>query len=588
MDKTVRLWHISRSENLCTFKHSDFVPSIQFHPRDDRFFLAGSLDQKLRLWSIPDKSVAYWTQVPDMITSVSFTPDGKTCIAGTLGGLCVFYDTEGLKLQTQIHVKSTRGQNAKGSKITGIQAIYWPPGSDGGDVKLLITSNDSRIRVYNCRDKSLEMKFRAHENNCSQIRASFADDTGHIICGSEDRKVYIWSTCAVEGEKRNQRPVELFEAHSSITTCAVMAPLKTRQLLSASEDPIFDLCNPPPVTLISREESVAGSKPPTEAGSVQPTPAEANFRRVAESPAYIARSAHPDGNIIVTADYTGAIKVFRQDCAHTKRMRLTDNWDASSVFSKRTGSKIGRPSSILSRGTGRARRDSTSTQPANERIMSWRQELSHGSFDSMNGSGPRRSMARSVSPRKTKSRSSIISSRPSDSPALGPTVVVDTTNSATLGTATPKTSLSVDRISSNSKNTSEASTPPRERIGSQASAGEPIKPIDVERQVTSSNPLSVYNGQSWAFWNNTSRRDQTAQRGALAPPTEKELRPELRGRMSTVSKLSSEMTASEDEDGSGEEERCGRCGGTEFKVRVRGLGGKEERFLVCGRCGATV
>jgi WD40 repeat protein len=58
MDKTVRLWHLTRSENLCTFQHSDFVPSIQFHPKDDRFFLAGSLDTKLRLWSIPDKTVA--------------------------------------------------------------------------------------------------------------------------------------------------------------------------------------------------------------------------------------------------------------------------------------------------------------------------------------------------------------------------------------------------------------------------------------------------------------------------------------------------------------------------------------------------
>jgi WD40 repeat protein len=180
MDKTVRLWHISRAENLCTFKHTDFVPSIQFHPRDDRFFLAGSLDCKLRLWSIPDKSVAFWNQLPDMITAVSFTPDGKTGIAGTLSGLCMFYETEGLKYQTQIHVKSTRGQNAKGSKITGIQAAYWPPGSDRGEVKLLISSNDSRIRLYNLRDKSLEIKFRGHENSCSQIRASFADDTGNL------------------------------------------------------------------------------------------------------------------------------------------------------------------------------------------------------------------------------------------------------------------------------------------------------------------------------------------------------------------------------------------------------------------------
>ena len=120
MDKTVRLYHVSRAECLCAFKHNDFVTSIQFHPRDDRFFLAGSLDSKIRLWSIPDKTVAYWAQVPDMVTAVAFTPDGKTAIAGCLNGLCILYDTEGLKAHSQIHVRSARGKNAKGSKITGI------------------------------------------------------------------------------------------------------------------------------------------------------------------------------------------------------------------------------------------------------------------------------------------------------------------------------------------------------------------------------------------------------------------------------------------------------------------------------------
>jgi WD40 repeat protein len=397
MDKTVRLWHISRDENLCTFKHSDFVPSIQFHPTDDRFFLAGSLDSKLRLWSIPDKNVAFSVSVPEMITAVAFTPDGKTCIAGTLGGLCMFYDTERLRWQAQLHVKSTRGQNAKGSKITGIQATYWPPGSDSGEIKLLISSNDSRLRVYNFRDKSLEMKFRGHENNCSQIRAGFADNSGHIICGSEDRKAYIWSLSAPEGEKRDQRPVEMFEAHSTITTCTVIAPIQTRQLLSASEDPIYDICNPPPVILVSRAESVISSRAPTEAGSAAPTPApmETAFKKATETPAYIARSAHRGGNIIVTADYTGALKVFRQDCAFAKRLRMSETWDSTSL--KRAGSKLGRPSSILSRAS-RSRRESISTQPPNDRIMTWRQGISQGSFDSTSSSLPRRS----ASPRKFK------------------------------------------------------------------------------------------------------------------------------------------------------------------------------------------
>lgn len=91
MDKTVRLWHVSRKECLCAFQHPDFVTSIAFHPKDDRYFLSGSLDAKLRLWSIPDKKVHCWTQLPELITSVAFTSDGKLACAGTFVGLCVSY-----------------------------------------------------------------------------------------------------------------------------------------------------------------------------------------------------------------------------------------------------------------------------------------------------------------------------------------------------------------------------------------------------------------------------------------------------------------------------------------------------------------
>jgi WD40 repeat protein len=576
MDKTVRLWHVSRDENLCTFKHSDFVPSIQFHPTDDRFFLAGSLDAKLRLWSIPDKNVAFSVTVPDMITAVAFTPDGKTCIAGTLGGLCMFYDTEKLKWQAQVHVKSTRGQNAKGSKITGIQATYWPPGSESGEVKLLISSNDSRLRVYNLKDKSLEMKFRGHENNCSQIRGAFADSSGHIICGSEDRKTYIWSTTTPEGEKRNQRPVEMFEAHSSITTCTVMAPIQTRQLLSGSEDPIFDLCNPPPVTLISKAESVISSRAPTEAGAAPPTPAlvDTSFRKAAETPAYIARSAHRLGNIIVTADYTGAIKVFRQDCAFNKRIRMSETWDTGSI--RRAGSKLGRPSSILSR-TSHSRRSSVSTQPPNDRIMTWRQGISHGSFDS-NSSLPRRS----ASPRKSLARLSLSSVRHPDSPSLRPMQTNDTLAPGPSGT--PKTSISMERTPSQSATQSETSTPPRmlapERTNS---SGNPL----ASRQ----NPLAVYNGQSWLFW--TSRENKVMQ----SRKNQENDRPNLDARMSEVSqlsKLTSELAFSDEghnddkEDaishGERSEVHCRQCGSAEFKVRS--LGGNKK--LACGRCGSAI
>ena len=556
MDKTVRLWHVSRDENLCTFKHSDYVPAIQFHPTDDRFFLAGSLDSRLRLWSIPDKTVAFLVSVPEMITSVAFTPDGKTCIAGTLGGLCVFYDTEGLKWQSQLHVKSTRGQNAKGSKITGIQATHWPPGSEGEEVKLLISSNDSRLRIYNLKDKTLEMKFRGHENNCSQIRATFVESSGHIICGSEDRKAYIWSVTVPEGDKKNQRPVEMFEAHDSITTCTVFAPIQTKQLLSASEDPIYDMCNPPPVTLISKAESVTSSRAPTEAGSAHPTPAptDTHFKKAPESPAYLARCAHHGGNIIITTDYTGSLKVFRQDCAYSKRLRMRE-WDMAS--------KKGRPSSILSR-TSRSRRDSVSTQPPNDRIMTWRQDISNGSLHSPNGSihGHKR---RSLSPRKAMAtldaslaqNSDFISSPSRDTINMAPPDSKPFTSSPLDHTPARSEDLSAPTSPTPSHAPTDPHEHPPTHLGSEA------------------NPLAIYNGQSWAFWTKAERSHDPERQ-----------RPQLDARLSQVSQVSqiSRLTSELSDAGLDERDdhhggRCAHCGGTDF-VRVDG-----GRGWACRRCG---
>ncbi|KAI0189452.1 WD40-repeat-containing domain protein [Astrocystis sublimbata] len=380
MDKTVRLWHLSRRECLCTFKHKDFVASIAFHPRDDRFFLAGSLDSSLRLWSIPDKAVAFTTQLADIITAVGFSPDGKTAIAGTLHGLCMLYETEGLKSLSQLHVRSSRGKNAKGSKITGIQTIDYSPDNTGSDVKLLVSSNDSRIRIYNLATKQLEAKLKGHENACNQIRASFSDDGAFVICGSEDRKAFIWSRATLEADSKDKRAGEYFEAHSDVVTTAVFAPTTTRQLLQASQDPIFALCNPPPITLRSKEESTATSQVAYDAQSEY---SELSKKPEELSPAYISRSEHRDGQIIVTTDNTGLIKVFRQDCAFHKRRY--DSWDTQSTFSRKLGRDrllLARTGSIVTGGTSVSSRDPHSrrgslsqtvpVQINSERIDNWR------------------------------------------------------------------------------------------------------------------------------------------------------------------------------------------------------------------------
>ncbi|ODA77023.1 hypothetical protein RJ55_07540 [Drechmeria coniospora] len=382
MDKTVKLWHLSRRDCLCTFRHNDLVTSIAFHPTDDRFFLAGSLDAQLRLWSIPDKAVAFSAQTHEFITAVAFSPDGKTAICGMLSGLCLFHETEGLKQLFQIHVRSSRGRNAKGSKITGIRTAVAPAESQHGDVKVLISSNDSRVRIYSLRTRMLEVKFKGLENQSSQIHARFSDDGLYVISGSEDRRAYIWGAGQPEAEMKDKQPYECFDAHPEVVTTALMAPVKSRQLLSASGDPIYDLCNPPPITLRSLEERTAsGTRLPDGGGGGGEAPASA--KKPEETPAYIERSKHMDGNIIITTDRTGTIKVFRQDCAFAKRLQNT--WETGSKFSgKLTG--VGRSASIMTRTSAGSRAHSRRgslnlgtgsgpVQPASDRIMSWRQEI---------------------------------------------------------------------------------------------------------------------------------------------------------------------------------------------------------------------
>ncbi|KAK3724341.1 hypothetical protein QZH41_010850 [Actinostola sp. cb2023] len=202
MDKTVRLWHISRTECLCCFQHIDFVTAIVFHPRDDRYFLSGSLDGS------------------NLITAANFCLQGRFAVVGTYDGRCIFYETERLKYHTQWQVSPTRNKRARGRKISGIEPMP-------GEEKVLITSNDSRIRLYDLKDNSLSCKYKGCTNSSSQIKASFSHDGQYLICGSEDHFAYIWRTQhGIPSARRDKNEFyESFSAHAAVVTVALFAPV---------------------------------------------------------------------------------------------------------------------------------------------------------------------------------------------------------------------------------------------------------------------------------------------------------------------------------------------------------------------------
>ncbi|XP_005175611.1 WD repeat-containing protein 44 isoform X1 [Musca domestica] len=275
MDKTVRLWHISRKECLCCFQHIDFVTAIAFHPRDDRYFLSGSLDGKLRLWNIPDKKVALWNEVDGqtkLITAANFCQNGQFAVVGSYDGRCIFYNTDQLKYHTQIHVRSTRGKNRIGRKISGIEPM---PGED----KILVTSNDSRVRLYDLRDLNLSCKYKGYLNASSQIKASFSHDGKYIIAGSENQCIYIWKTnhdySKLSSVRRDRSDFwEGIKAHNATVTCAIFAPH--------------------PEAIIKPEPDEISNEKQT---NNQPDPLVEQHKKGC-------------GYVMISADFNGAIKVF--------------------------------------------------------------------------------------------------------------------------------------------------------------------------------------------------------------------------------------------------------------------------------------
>ncbi|KAG0175294.1 hypothetical protein DFQ30_009566 [Apophysomyces sp. BC1015] len=309
--------------------------------------------------SIPEKKVAFWNEIPEgnMITAVGFTLDGNTACAGSYLGQVFFYETQGLKYNTQVSVKKRNAR--KGRKITGIEPM---PGMAPGDEKILVSSNDSRIRLINMKDKSLMYKYKGNENLSMQIRATFSDDGRYIVCGSEDNSVYLWGTEQVgsspfhylqdgslkaaaalghfgeqlkHGEpqssgwlKRGERKVkdklrnrsEHFEAHQDMVTSTAFAPTKTRQILYKTGHDIIYNHTPVYAHILAQGNDDHSQQNTTAVEASSEAREKHNFA---------------DGQIIISADFQGCIKVWRMDSGvYLSQQPKRHSVDSSSLGSK--------------------------------------------------------------------------------------------------------------------------------------------------------------------------------------------------------------------------------------------------------------
>jgi hypothetical protein len=70
--------------------------------------------------------------------------------------------------------------------------------------QLLVSTNDSRVRLFQMETFSQLCKFKGLQNENMQIRSSFSADGKYVLSGSENGLVHIWNTTNVKGEALEQ------------------------------------------------------------------------------------------------------------------------------------------------------------------------------------------------------------------------------------------------------------------------------------------------------------------------------------------------------------------------------------------------
>jgi len=241
-DRNVRLWHIARQIQIACFPHPDVVPTVVFHPLSDVLFLSGCLDGRVKLWNIHARKVqSHYKLEPRnnsdaLITAVNFVTYGNRKVrafVGTYDGRITVLDitaSNTLDYHTSLDIRGNRSKSAR--KITSIEQR---PNS----TNILVTSNDSRIRLYDVDNWQLTCKYKGFLNVSSQIKASFSHDGKIIISGDEKNFCYFWETethykifshASSKGPLKRQLRRDKndcyhrFRSHESRVTCATFAP----------------------------------------------------------------------------------------------------------------------------------------------------------------------------------------------------------------------------------------------------------------------------------------------------------------------------------------------------------------------------
>ncbi|MCA2945993.1 MULTISPECIES: WD40 repeat domain-containing protein [unclassified Microcystis] len=225
-DNTIKLWNVETGQEIRTLPlqlyentgHNKSVTSVSFSP-DGKTLATGSGDNTIKLWNVETgQEIRTLTGHNSNVNSVSFSPDGKTLATGSDDGTIKLWDVE-----TGQEILALTGHNSN------VNSVSFSP-----DGKTLASgSEDTTIKLWNVETGKEIGTLKGHNDVVRSV--SFSSDGKTLASGSKDKTIKLWN---VETGKE----IRTLTGHNSTVTSVSFSP-DGKTLATGSHDKTIKLWN---------------------------------------------------------------------------------------------------------------------------------------------------------------------------------------------------------------------------------------------------------------------------------------------------------------------------------------------------------
>ncbi len=187
---TIKLWNVATGKSTATLRgHTDFVSSLAFSP-DGKTLVSAACgkDPTIRLWDVASgENTAVLYGHKGMVESVKFSPDGKTLASGGFDDTVRLWDVTSRKNIATM----TSNATPKRPWLSGVKCVAFSP-----DGKTVASGAMCVIKFWDVASGKNTAYFTAHTHWINSI--AFGPDGKTLASGSTDGTIKLWDMPAVK------------------------------------------------------------------------------------------------------------------------------------------------------------------------------------------------------------------------------------------------------------------------------------------------------------------------------------------------------------------------------------------------------